>query len=153
MSLGHRKSPAEAWKSFVDFDCVRFMKIFETTQYAVLYSAIAVFVGAAIQKLFLPLYPLTKYKNHGTTLENQSQFLKTLLIVIVNVCVIALSTFYIRKFMEIIPPFVNFCPRYISSFGVEEALSGETAIGLVLVGIQSNLIYELDLLAHWMTNK
>lgn len=74
MSLGRSKSPAEAWKSFLAFDCVRFMKLFETTQYACLYSAITVLVGAAIQRLFLSLYPLSKYKNQGETLKNQISF-------------------------------------------------------------------------------
>ena len=150
---GVRKKPGDALRSLFRFDCVRLSRLFETLQAAVLYSSIVLFLGAGIDRLFQGAYPVKRqdYSEAGSPPKLSSrQFFTTLLCVLGQVGLSCLAVFYVRHIVDAIP-FLNLCPSsYISGLGVSEVLSGELSVALVFVGVQTDLLFQLEQLRRFI---
>ena len=151
---GVRKKPGEALKSLFRFDCVRLSRLFETAQAAVLYSSIVLFLGAGIDRLFQNAYPLKRRDyseaGGGPPVLSSRQFSTTLLCMLGQVALSCLAVFYVRHVVDVIP-FLNLCPSsYISGLGVSEVLSGELSVALVFVGVQTDLLFQLEQLRRFI---
>jgi hypothetical protein len=64
----------------------------------------------------------------------------------------ALLVFYMRKFIDIVPPILNFAPgRYEAHRNVAE-VSGEMSLSLLYIGVQANAIAQLEKIRYWPLN-
>lgn len=147
--IPEEKSFMERLRSLLSVDCVRFSRILETIQYAILYTCICLPVGIGIDALFSRFYPRVK-EDEGYTWKQTWQAIG------VSVCQVAfnaVSIIYIRKLADLFPFFFNLCPsRYVAHYHVDEVF-GEAAIALVYVGVQTSLIHALDKIRQRMANK
>lgn len=147
---GVRKTPREALRSLLRFDCVRLSRLFETAQAAVLYSVLVLFAGAFLDKVFAKAYPMIRREGGGAARLSAGQFWKTLLLVLAQVALSSLVVFYVRHIVNLVP-FLNLCPSsYISGLGVTEVMTGELSVAIVFVGVQTNLLYQMDLLRGYL---
>lgn len=138
--IPEEKPFGERLKSLLSVDCIRFSRVLETMQYAVLYACICMPVGLGIDILFGRFYP--------EVAEDQAYSWKqtwvAIAVVVCQVVVNAVSMIYIRKLADLFPFFFNFCPsRYVAHYHVDEVF-GEAAIALLFVGVQTSLIHALD---------
>jgi hypothetical protein len=149
-----RKGTGEAVKSLFTADCIRIERLLETIQFASVYALIMLFTGTFVDKLFVRLYPVKKTEKEPQLLT-LGQFIKTVLVMMLQVSLNAVIIFYTRKIGDIVPFLFNFlCPsQYVSSLGVAETLTAESAIGLVLVGIQTNLMFQLEQMRGYILQK
>jgi hypothetical protein len=139
-----------AFKSLVAHDCVRFSRLAETGQYALIFAFIAFWVGIGIDVLCRLFYPV---KDKEAPLRTAGQFLRTFLVVLFQVCLSAISVFYIRKIGQLFPLFINVCPsRYVPGHNVPERV-GEIALALVFVGSMGTLVMQLDKMRSFITNE
>jgi hypothetical protein len=151
---GVRKTPREALRSLFQHDCVRLSRLFETVQASALYGVLVLFLGAAIDRAFQNLYPVRRrdYAEGAAPPARLTggEFVRTLFVALAQVAVSAVGAFYVRRLVELVP-FLNLCPKkYISALGVSEVLSGEMAIALVFVGVQLDLVWQLERLRTYI---
>ena len=140
----------DSFRSLVTFDRIRITRIFEIIQYAFLFSIAAIFAGAVIDRLFAPLYPI--HGEDSAPLKGTGESVHTVLTLALQVVVGALTVFYIRKVVDLIPPIVNLAPEvYIKHRGVSES-QGEMSLAIIFVGIQMNAIRELEKLRNYGSN-
>jgi hypothetical protein len=149
---GVRKSPRAALESLLRFDCVRLSRLFETIQAAVLYSLLVLFAGAALDRAFERFYPVQRGGGgSGPERLTRAQFWKTLPLVLAQVALSSLAVFYVRHLVNLVP-FLNLCPStYISGLGVTEVMTGELSVAMVFVGVQTNLLRQMELLRNYLT--
>lgn len=146
---GAPKSFRQAFKSLVEFDCIRLSRLAETAQYAAIYAFLALFVGLGLDSLCAKLYPVKK----GGSIRNWGQFWSTFGVVTLQVVLSAIMVFYLRKFAQLFPLLLNFCPhRYKAGFHVPERV-GEIAIALVYVGAMGTLLQNLDSMREFITKE
>lgn len=153
---GVRKSTGEALESLFTFDCVRFERLIETAQFAVLYGLLSIFLGAGIDRLFQGLYAFHKSgEKEEPPRLTVAQFFRNLGVALLQVVTTAIVIFYIRKIADVVPfLFDFFCPgKYVSALGVAEVVTGETAIALVLVGIQSNFVFQMEQMRRFLVTR
>jgi hypothetical protein len=138
--IPEEKPFTERLKSLLSVDCIRFSRIMETMQYALLYACICLPVGIGIDAIFSNLYPDAKEAEEYTWKQTWQAIGVSILQVILN----AVSIIYIRKLADLFPFFFNLCPsRYVAHYHVDEVF-GEAAIALIYVGVQTSLIHALD---------
>jgi hypothetical protein len=118
-------------ESFMTIDSVRFFKLMEISQYAILGLLFALYFGNNINSLFSE-FDETKY-THVIIYE-----------IILQVFLLVIITYYIKKFILIIPfillPFINkYNINYISSKKNEALFGALLGIGLVFIITQNNL--------------
>jgi hypothetical protein len=92
-------SMEDALISLFRMDRIRITRLFEIIQYAFMFSILAIIVGAFLDKLFAPMYPIKG--DDDTPLSSMGQLMKTALIIAVQVVLGALSVFYIRKIVAV----------------------------------------------------
>ena len=144
------KTFSEALKSLLAHDCIRFSRIVETGQYALIFAFLAFWVGIGIDGFCRLLYPV---KDKDTSIKTAGQFVQTFLVMMLQVCLSAISVFYIRKIGQLFPLFLNLCPsRYIPGHNVPERV-GEIALALVFVGSMGTLLMELDKMRTFITKE
>lgn len=115
--------------NLIKFDNVRLSQILEILQYSFLYAFVAGFAGILLEKIFP--YP----DNNKST--------NTILLEILLQCMLsALSVFYLRKVVKVVP-FILEEGRYYKKHGVDE-YNGEIMIAIVFVGMQKNLLTKID---------
>lgn len=154
---GVRKEPRRALESLLRFDCVRLSRLLETVQAAVLYSVLVLFAGAFLDRFLQNAYPLRRASSPSASPTpsppeklSRAQFWKTLALVLVQVALSGLAVFYVRHIVNIIP-FFNLCPStYISGLGVTEVMTGELSVAIVFVGVQTNLLHQMELLRGYL---
>jgi hypothetical protein len=144
------KTVAQAFKSLVSVDCIRWSRLAETSQYAAIFAVLAFFAGVGIDSLCSLLYPC---KTKESEIETIGQFFITLLVMVLQVTLSAIGVFYIRKVGQLFPLTVNFCPpKYIVGYHVPERV-GEIAIALAYVGAMGTLLRNLDRMRLFITKK
>jgi len=135
------KSTKQALKSLFAVDCIRGNRLLETIQFAIIYGALAIFIGAGIDGLFDKWQPVDRKKKLST-----KGFAINLGICLAQVTVSALAVFYMRKLIAVVPPLINLCPsRYVPHAGVHE-FEGEIAVAMIFIGVQTSFISRLEML-------
>ena len=138
--IPEEKPFSERLKSLLSLDCVRLSRILETMQYAVLYTFLCIPVGTCIDALFTPLYPRTENKDAQF---NARQAWHAIGVATLQVVLFAVAVIYIRKVVALFPFVFNLCPsRYVQHYHVDEVV-GESALALILVGVQVSLVDNL----------
>lgn len=125
----------ESFESLLRVDTVRASKLLEQIQFAIIVFIIAFFVGSSTDKLF----PLQK------DVENISNFelYKDLLL---QLCLIVISSYYITKLVKIIPFFFNLSDKYIPSAHGESMAGAGLAMAIIFVGVQKNFQTRITIL-------
>lgn len=140
------KTSKEAIQSLFAVDCVRSSRLFETIQFALIYGALAIFIGSGIDAFFVKISKIPDKKKQLSGRE----FLENISICLAQVAVSALAVFYMRKLAEVVPPIINICPsRYIPHAGVHE-FEGEIAVAMIFIGVQTAFISRLESLRHYL---
>jgi hypothetical protein len=134
------KTVGEAVKSFFKMDRIRITRLCEIVQYALLFSILALLVGKAIDTTFAHFYPAKGEES----IKNLSQFIRSGLVVSIQVVLSALAVFYMRKLIDIVPIFVNFAPGvYVPHWRANES-SGEISLAIIFIAIQAEAIHQLE---------
>jgi hypothetical protein len=126
-------------RDLVRLDKVRFINITGSIQYGLIYSIIYFAIGIALHILFPPLI-------------KSDPLLNIFLWILFQSIVIILITFYTQKFVESIPGFASFFPKYFDltnllakgliPYGVSE-YKGGMAESLILIGTQVRLLEKI----------
>jgi hypothetical protein len=125
-------------------DKIRFHKIMESTQYCLLYVLVAILFGTIVNNMFPEFDP--EADNEAGTIGYE---------VFLQVALIAIAIFYIRKVVKLVPYALTFDNDYIpqkSDFTIPE-YSGEIIIGVVLVATQTKLMDKLKFLSQSFKDK
>lgn len=119
------------FKSLTKFDFIRLYQLLEILQYSVLYAFVAGLAGLLLERIFPE--PDRSKSNYQILIE-----------VLLQCMLSALSVFYIRKIVKVVP-FILEDSKYYKTHGVDE-YNGEIMIAIVFVGIQKNLLTKIDIL-------
>lgn len=131
-------------KDFFRLDQVRFVNIFGSIQYGLLYAVVFFFAGIGIESIF-PKY-------------NSAANFKTLALQVILQCIVlTIIIFYSRKFVEAIPGILSFFPSIFNKdnllkhgfipYGVEE-YKGEMMMSIILIGTSVNLLKKIGRMAE-----
>jgi hypothetical protein len=119
----------------LSFDITRINQLLELTQYSVTFTISCIIIGLLLNIIF-PAYT-----------DKISTF-KLFLEIIVELVVLTIGVFYIRKFNHLIPfvMYINDGKTSYKPYNTTE-YQGELALSLIFVGVQFRLIRKLALLA------
>lgn len=127
-------------KDFTRFDKIRFINIIGSIQYGILYSIVYFIIGILLYVIFPPL------------IKGESLLNIFLWILLQSLCII-LVTFYVNKFIEAIPGFASFFPKFFDfsnllskgfiPYGVDE-YKGNMASSIILIGTQFRLLEKIQ---------
>ena len=149
MSEPARSTVTQKLESFFAHDCIRVRRILETAQYAVIFALLALVVGFLIDVLIEPLHPKPTQENPcepRKKLFTPTERWRAVCVVLFQVMISAVLIIYIRKLGEVVPFIFGTCgDTYVPHWKVKE-VEGEMAIGLVFIGIQSNILDSLTTL-------
>lgn len=118
-------------KDLTRLDTKRLYQVIEILQYSILYAFVTGFFGICLEKLFPT--PDEKKSTHRILFE-----------VLLQCMLSALSVFYLRKIVKVVP-FILEKEKYYETHSVEE-YNGEIMIAIVFVGVQKNLLTKIDIL-------
>ncbi len=126
-------------KDFARLDKVRLINVSGSIQYGLVYSIIYLAIGIALHVLFPPL-------NKSSPLLNLFGW------IILQSLVIIVITFYVQKFVEAIPGWASFFPKFFDfhnlvvkgfiPYGVGE-YKGNMASSIILIGTQMRLLEKI----------
>ena len=122
---------SERFYKLVTLDKIRMIKLLEIIQYAFLYIIVTMGFGIAFENLF----PVP---------DNDKSIIYILLEIFAQCILSAIAVFYIRKIVKLFPFILSRISGY-QSHKIDE-YNGEIIIGLIFVGIQTNLIEKFDIL-------
>ena len=119
-------------------DKYRRYRLLEVVQYTILYVLITMFLAPRIDTLF-PEY------------NEQKNYNKILFEAVLQLIVVSISIFYIRKIVKIIPPIGLFLDKSFH-IGTTPDFNGGIVMGLIFVHCQKHLQYKLSYLVHNLDN-
>lgn len=118
-------------------DTVRASKLLEQIQFAIIVFIIAFFVGSYTDKLF----PVKKNVESITDFELYKDLL-------LQLCLIVISSYYITKLVKIIPFFFKLSNQYIPSSHGESMAGASLAMAIIFVGVQKNFQTRIGILKN-----
>lgn len=124
-------------ESLLRVDTIRASKLLEQIQFAVIVFIIAFFVGSYTDKLF----PIKKDIESITDFELYKDLL-------LQLCLIVISSYYITKLVNIIPFFFKFSDKYIPSAHGESMAGANLAMAIIFVGVQKNFQTRITILKN-----
>lgn len=127
----------ESIQNLLRVDAIRASKLLEQTQFAVIVFIIAFFVGSYTDKLF----PVKKNVENITDFELYKDLL-------LQLCLIVISSYYITKLVKIIPFFFNISDKYIPSAHGESMAGANLAMAIIFVGVQKNFQTRITILKN-----
>lgn len=127
----------ESIESLLRVDTIRASKLLEQIQFAVIVFIIAFFVGSYTDKLF----PVKKNVENITNFELYKDLL-------LQLCLIVISSYYITKLVRIIPFFFKLSDEYIPSSHGESMAGANLAMAIIFVGIQKNFQTRIAILKN-----
>jgi hypothetical protein len=119
------------------FDTVRVSKLLEQTQFAIIVFVIAFFVGSMTDKLF----PISTEPEKLSDWELWRDLF-------LQLALIAISAYYIKKVAAIIPFFFSLSDKYVPSSKGESMAGAGLAMAIIFVGVQRNFQARLNLLKN-----
>lgn len=128
---------SDSIESLLRVDTVRASKLLEQIQFAVIVFIIAFFVGSYTDKLF----PVKKDVENITDFELYKDLL-------LQLCLIVISSYYITKLVKIIPFFFKLSDRYIPSAHGESMAGANLAMAIIFVGVQKNFQSRITILKN-----
>ncbi len=122
-------------KDFARIDKVRTINVLGLIQYGILYSIVYFIIGIALHVIFPPF-------------EKGASLFSLFFWILLQCLVLIIVTFYAQKFVEAIPGWASFFPKYFDfsdllakgfiPYGIDE-FKGSMAANIVLIGTQINL--------------
>lgn len=128
---------SDSIESLLRVDTVRASKLLEQIQFAIIVFIIAFFVGSYTDKLF----PVKKDVENITNFELYKDLL-------LQLCLIVISSYYITKFVKIIPFFFKLSDKYIPSAHGESMAGASLAMAIIFVGVQKNFQSRITILKN-----
>lgn len=136
-------------KDFTRLDKVRLINITGSIQYGIIYCIIYFAIGIALHAIFPPL------------IKNEPLLNIFLWIVLQSVTIIILS-FYVQKFVEAIPGWASFFPKFFDfhkllakgfiPYGVGE-FKGDMASSIILIGTQYHLLEKIAFVTNEVSKR
>lgn len=127
----------ESIENLLRVDSIRASKLLEQIQFAVIVFIIAFFVGSYTDKLF----PINKNVEDITDFELYKDLL-------LQLCLIVISSYYITKLVKIIPFFFKLSDKYIPSSHGESMAGASLAMAIIFVGVQKNFQTRITILKN-----
>ncbi len=128
------KKMKNAIADIIRVDDIRIIEIVELMYYSFFYTVLGLFTGTGVNRIF-PARSLTESPSWQVFIET-----------IIQVMIISLVVFYIKKIVKIIPsPFTyvsNYCP-YIFTETVSIVI-----LGVVIISTQSSLVNKFEILGN-----
>lgn len=134
ISKNIRKYTNERFNSLIKMDTIRRYRLLEIVQYTTFYMLLTLAIAPRLDELF-------------PTLDESKKYSTILFETILQIVILSLCIFYIKKIVKLIPPvglFMN------SSFvvGTTQEYHGEMVMGLVMVHAQKKLTSKIHYLVH-----
>jgi hypothetical protein len=136
-------------KDFTRLDKVRFINIFGSIQYNILYSLIYFIVGIFVHYIFPPF-------------TKNISLLRLAGWILLQCLVLIILSFYVKKFIEAIPGMLSFFPQYFNltdlqakgfvPYDVDE-YKGDLTTSIVLIGTQYRLFEKIAYLTEQVVKK
>jgi hypothetical protein len=136
-------------KDFARLDKIRLINIGGSIQYGILYAISYFIIGIFLHIIFPPL------------VKGQSLFI-IFLWILLQFLVLVIVSFYVDKFIESIPGFASFFPKFFDfnkliekgfiPYSLDE-YKGNMASNIVLIGTQINLLNKVSYLTQEIANK
>jgi hypothetical protein len=127
-------------KDFIRLDRVRLINIIGSIQYGILYCLVFFAIGIILHIIF-------------PVLNKSDSLLNIFLWIILQSLVLINLTFYVQKFIESIPGFASFFPKFFDfdtllakgfiPYGLSE-YKGNMAASIILIGTQINLLNKVE---------
>jgi hypothetical protein len=127
-------------KDFIRLDKVRLINILGSIQYGILYCLVFFAIGIILHITF-------------PVLNKSDSLLNTFLWIILQSLVIIILISYVQKFVEAIPGFASFFPKFFDfnsllnkgfiPYGLSE-YKGDMAASIILIGTQINLLNKVE---------
>ena len=117
-------------KNLLRIDVIRILRLCEISQYTILYAFVTLLIAPRLDKLF-------------PTFDKKKSSLELLIEIIIQLTVVSIIIFYIRKIVKIIPPIGSILSS-MYKIGTTSEYNGGIIIGLVLVHSQYNLSTKLE---------
>ena len=128
-------------KNILTFDMIRLQKLLEISQNMIIALFCGYFLGYFIDQLF-PAY-----------VEEENKPISTLIIeVIGQVIVLGISTYYIKKVLQLIPFLFKLSKSYVPSKKGESLVGINIGLGLIFVNNQTNFRAKLTRIRNLMFN-
>ena len=131
MTIGPRlnyKKLETNWERLIRFDEIRFYKLVEIAYYSIISFFLAIILG-----------PLLNILTPKLNDEEEDNFIYVLIESAINFALILIVAYYIYKIIRVVPFFLNFSNKYISSLKGENEIALGFVIGIILFGSQKRL--------------
>jgi hypothetical protein len=136
-------------KDFARLDKVRLINITGSIQYGILYCIIYFAIGIGLHVIFPPLV-------------KSDPLLNIFLWILLQSIIIIILTFYVQKFVEAIPGWASYFPKFFDfnkllaqgfiPYGVGE-FKGDMAASLILIGTQIRLLEKISFFTNEFTKR
>ena len=116
------------WEKLIRFDEIRFYKLVEIAYYSIISFLLAIFLGPILNILTPKLND-----------KDEDNFVYILIESAINFALILIVVYYIYKIVKVIPFFLNFSDKYVSSLKGENEAALGFVTSIVLYGSQTRL--------------
>ena len=116
------------WERLIRFDEVRFYKLVEIAYYSIISFLLAIFLGPILNILTPKLND-----------KDKDNFVYILIESAINFALILIVAYYIYKIVRVIPFFLNFSDKYVSSLKGENEVALGFVTSIILYGSQTRL--------------
>lgn len=128
-------------------DKIRIMKLLEMCQFTILGVILGVYSGRFISRFLTFNYKESNYINETYPKNSNNKNPKLIFHVIIDLCIITVTLYYLKKTSEIIPFLFSFIDKkYISNLKSEGGTGFTIGIGFVYLRILKNFQSRLNLL-------
>jgi len=130
------------WERLIRFDEIRFYKLVEIAYYSIISFLLAIFLGPILNILTPKLND-----------KDKDNFVYILIESAINFALILIVAYYIYKIVRVIPFFLNFSDKYVSSLKGENEAALGFVIGIILYGSQKRLTKNIKRIEQFIHNK
>lgn len=116
------------WERLIRFDEIRFYKLVEIAYYSIISFLLAIFLGPILNILTPKLND-----------KDKDNFVYILIESAINFALILIVAYYIYKIVRVIPFFLNFSDKYVSSLKGENEVALGFVTSIILYGSQTRL--------------
>jgi hypothetical protein len=130
------------WERLIRFDEIRFFKLVEIAYYSIISFFLAIILG-----------PLLNILTPKLNDEQEDNFIYILIESAINFALILIVAYYIYKIIRVVPFFLNFSDKYISSLKGENEIALGFVISMILFGSQKRLNQNIVKIENFIEKK
>ena len=137
----------ENFKRLIRFDRIRLLKLVELCQFTVIGLIIGLFNALFINRFLLVKFDRANYvtKDHPNGQFNPLLWLH----IVMDVCVLAITTYYLKKIATVVPFAFSFLSdKYVPGMKGEGTVGFSVGIGFVYLRSLTNFQSRLEILVH-----